>query len=222
MNLGELISQFRTQVDDTVTPKLGWKNPDLVVWFNEAENEACRRARLIVDSASDICQLSVAAGEESVELDPRIIYLRRVKMSGRNTPLWPTDFRDLDACAPGWQEVIGPVERYVRNWDTGVFRPYRIPEEDITITLTAVREPLRQMAGNGDKPEIKPRYHMALIDWVKYRAYSVRDSELNNEALANEALARFEREFGTKERASALEEEFHRNTLPFDNYDGSY
>lgn len=49
MTLEELIAQFRTDADDTARPYL-WGDDDLIRWFNEAVNEACRRSHLLVDS----------------------------------------------------------------------------------------------------------------------------------------------------------------------------
>lgn len=234
MKVGELIEIFRRQADDDGTPPK-WTEPELITWLNEAEREACRRARLLVDTRGTAVTVSgttttththgrvtLGSGTDFYDLDPRIIYLRRVKLAGRTLPLRAIDYRDLDQCAPGWEAHTGTVEGYVRGLDTGKFRPYRIPTASGTVTLTVVREPLVAMTNPNDQPEINPRYHLGLIDWVSYRAYMKKDAEIYSPDEAAQHLALFEAEFGTREKANALEEEWQRNNYPHDGEDGTF
>lgn len=238
MKAGEIIGLFRQQADDTADPGK-WTESELMTWLNEAEREACRRARLLVDSRGTAFtyavngtntattththgRITLGSGTDFYDLDPRIIYLRRVKLAGRTLPLRAVDYRDLDRCAPGWESHTGTVEGYVRGLDTGKFRPYRTPTSAGTVTLTVVREPLVAMTGPNDAPEINPRYHLGLIDWMAYRAYMKKDAEVYSPDEAAQHLALFEAEFGTREKANALEEEWQRNNNPHDDADGTF
>lgn len=240
MNVGDLEELWRrTHVDDVETPQL-WSTEEFVGWLSEAEVEACRRARLIVDSQTPyttavstsgtstttstarLCQLLLGSATEFYDLDPRVIYLRRVKLAGRSQPLKPMDYRDLDECRPGWEASTGSVSGYVRGLDSGKLRPYPIPTTAGTVGLLVVREPLEPLADPNDEPEIAARYHLALLDWVSYRAYMKKDTEALDPEAAAKHLGLFEAEFGTRKQSAALEEEWARNNLPFDGQDGSY
>lgn len=233
MKAVNLFTVFREQTGDENAPLL-WEDSELYRFLNEAEVEACRRARLIVDTQNvagvdNVCRITLANAVALYNLDRRVIYVRRALMAGRTIPLCGMDYRDLDEDQPGWQSRTGQVIGYVRGLDTGKFRPYRIPTTaslaaGSTVDLLVVREPLNPMsqADASDEPEINSRYHLALLDWVYWRAYSKKDSQAYDPKLAAEHLAMFEAEFGTREKAAALEEEYQRLTLP-DNYlDGTY
>jgi len=242
MEAGELFEIFRQQADDTATPRL-WQDDELMTWLNDAEVEACRRARLLVDSRGTAVtvrsattgtststtttththgRVTLGSGTDMYDLDPRIIYLRRVKLAGRTLPLEQIDYRDLDARIPGWEDHTGTVSAYVRGLDSGKFRPYRIPTTTGTCILTVVREPLQKMVELEHTPEIPSRYHINLLDWVYFRAYSKKDSQAYDANLAAQHLALFEAEFGTREKAAAFEEEWARNNLPHDGVDGNF
>lgn len=68
------------------------------------------------------------------------------------------------------------------------------------------------MASQNDEPEISRRYHDALVEWIKYRAFNSSDSDLYDPKKAAQALAEFEAEFGPP--VSAAEEQFS-----FEHYD---
>lgn len=228
----DLFTVFRGQADDTAAPQL-WSDAELYRWLNEAEVEACRRARLIVDTQNtagvdNVCRIQLVNGTAMYALDRRVIYVRRALMAGRTIPLCPMDYRDLDVDQPGWQSRTGQVVGYVRGLDSGKFRPYRIPTtaslvNGSTVDLLVVREPLRPMGqeDTDDEPEINSRYHLALLDWVFWRAYSKKDSEAYDPKLAAQHLAMFEAEFGTREKSAAMEEEYQRLTEP-NELDGNY
>ena len=68
--------------------------------------------------------------------------------------------------------------------------------------LSVVRLPLEDMANDTDEPEINKRYHLHLVDWMMYRAYSKQDSETVDMAKANKYLATFEAQFGRESTAN--------------------
>lgn len=201
MILTDLISVARYRVDDLVAPYL-WSDTEWTEYLNDAQNEACRRARLIVDSTTaSICSISLTNLGVTYPLDDRILFIKRVKLSGRVTPLLPASFKDLDRVVPGWEDETGEPTSYVKDMDDNLFRPYPTPAAAYTVNLTVIRLPLIVMDDSDQSPEIKPRWHLSLVHWMLYRAYSKQDSETRDAKKAAENLAMFENEFGKKSTA---------------------
>jgi hypothetical protein len=219
MKLGKIVELWRLAVDDTVQPYL-WSDSEAIAYAVDAENEACRRARLLIDSStSEICQLAVTAGDVSKTLDPRVIFIRRAIESGKTMPLARYNMRDLDECRLGWESNTGTIDGLVTDWETGKVRLYRIPTANTVINMTVVRLPLTDMNDLEDTPEINARFHEGLINWMIYRAYMKPDKETYDATRANTALEIFEGEFGRK--SGAEEEEWISRQFGADPFDGS-
>jgi len=219
MKLGKLIELLRQQLDDTAKPYL-WSDIELIAYINEAEREACRRARLIVDSTtSAICSISISASTAKYALDSRVISIRRAKLASRTIPLGWASYLDLDENRPGWETETGEIEAYNTDLNTGYILFYRIPTASDTVTLTVVREPLAEMNDLEETPEIPTRYHVNMLRWAMVQAYLKPDSETKNDELAqlNEAL--FTQEFGPKR--SALDEAYEYQHQ-YSTEDGAY
>ena len=200
MTLKDLILAARQESTDLAEPYL-WSDLEWTRYANDAEREACRRSRLIVDSkTAGVCTLSLTTAE-TVALDPRVLFIRRAKLATATTPLRRLSYRDLDRNLPGWEDVTGEPYGYVPDMHTALFRPYPTPTVSTTVNLTVVRLPLNDMANNVDEPEIHIRYHESLVFWMLYRAYSKQDSETLDKQKAAANLALFEAEFGKKSTA---------------------
>jgi hypothetical protein len=220
LTLLQLNTLFRQETDDQSAPYL-WSDAEVTDYANDAQNEACRRARLIRDSATAaVCQYAVAINNPVIALDLRVISVRRVKLASRSQPLTRRYLADMDALTPGWEALTGPVTDYVADYQTQAIRLFRTPTATDTLNLTVSRLPLADLAANGDVPEINPAYHRSLRFWMLYRAYSKRDAETNDPQRAKAALAMFEAEFGP--RSPAFEEEWAREQYGMDGADGSY
>ena len=80
MTLAELIASARADVDDAAATYL-CSDTRFKEFANEAEEQAARRGRLLLDSSTAaICQLAVTANTEFVDLDERIIFVRRIRV----------------------------------------------------------------------------------------------------------------------------------------------
>lgn len=266
MRLQGLIDAFREVAFDTVQPYL-FSDNQLILYANEAQVEACRRARLITDSltADDgiystntftgtdstatvtvtadhpICLHTVTASQASIRLDPRVIFVRRVKIASRELPLQKIRREDLDIAHPGWEDGDpGDVIAYCSNYQKfRIFFETKFPAAD-TVRLTVIREPLFPMSldvvtttqttsgtdtstitntATGVDPEIEPRYQLKLIDWMLWRALNNRDVEEKYDPEgAKEHLAMFEGEFGTAR--PAVEEIWIQERHGYDDYEG--
>ena len=232
MNLRDLILLFRTEVDDKAEPFL-WSDEELAEYATDAENEACRRARLLIDSTTaDICTYDVLAGDPWITLDPRVIFVRRAYVDTRTIRLSRLSYRDLDAI-PGWGAQTGTVQSFITDMATGKLRLYKYwPADDPppvppatatvmdTLRLTVVRLPLTPLTHLDDEIEIHERYARSLRHWMAHRAYLKRDEDTFDEKKSAQAEAMFAREFGAF--SGAIEEEWIERTQQADDIDGTF
>lgn len=221
MTLDELIEAFRREVDDTVNNPFLWDDDEIIFYANEAEQEACRRANLLIDSSNvEICLINIVAGEPNYDLDERVITVRRARLSSRSKPLKLISYKDLDESVAGWESNTGTPLYFFTDFDTNKLRLYPAPTADDTLILTVTRLPLFDLESGTDTPEINKRFHRSLLHWIKYRAYSKPDTETLDQEKSILFLQMFEAEFGPK--SSAINEIFNSRNLPYDNYDGSF
>ncbi len=219
MKASEIILAARRRVDDLAKPYLR-SDPLFLEDLAEAEIQACRRARLIVDSTDPLCTVAFDGTQTVADLDSRIIRVRRVRWVGRTELLQKIHRDDLDRERPGWEdETASEPTHFVVGMDTAKLRPYPTPDTAGTVQLTVARESLEAPKLDGE-PEIAGRYHRALVDWLMYRYYETQDSETRNDAKAEAALARFTAEFGPA--STAQNEVWAELQEGFDPDDGSY
>lgn len=205
MNLAELIEEARERVDDNVPNPYLVSDERWAAFANDAEREAARRARLIVDTSSQqFCRIVLGPNQALYPLDPKVLFVRRARVEGRESWLRRLSHKDLDPMGTSWLSATGEVEGFVPDLESRKFRPYRIPEVTTIAWLVVVRLPVEDMAQDEDEPEIPEAHHMGLVDWMEHRFYRIQDAEIRDEKAAGDALARFEANFG--KRSSAIEE----------------
>lgn len=218
MKLKELVRKARRRAQDLAEPGL-WTPTEWAEYATDAEIDACRRARLIVDTKTeDICTIAVAAGEPMYELDQRIIRITRVSLASRNDPLRKIRLDELDACYSGWRTATGYVERFCLEDTQDWIRFVRIPEVADTATLSVIRTPLKPLVSENDEPEINARWHEALVYGMLARAYLKDDTETLSPQKADVFEALFTREFGP--RPSAVDEQWTTMRHGFDDNEG--
>lgn len=199
MTLKELIAQFRIDHDDTKKPYL-WSDDAIRAWLNEAEREACRRGKLLVDSTTtEICYLTVAKGDPWLPYDQRIIRVLRAMPEGTDyvRPIPVTTHDRMDDYWPGWErEERSRLEALVENMESFRLRTYPVLTEELVLNLTVQRLPLCDMAKPEDSPEIPSLFHMSLLHWAKYKAYAVDDVDANDPKKSASGYALFREQFG--------------------------
>lgn len=196
MNLRQLIDAFRARAMDDETPPL-WSDEEITEYANEAEEEACRRASLLVDSSSAASQADMAAGDEYVELHESVIYVRRARLGSSGMPLTPVVSRTMDERVPGWElTAAGTPQVFVPDWESGKLRLWPPASASDVVAMTVVRTPLSEMAGDEDEPEIPKRYHRALLDYMLHQGYLKQDADTLDVAKAAKFEERFAAEFG--------------------------
>ena len=104
MKASKLIEVFRRDIRDTVKPYLVSDDAALL-YLNEAQIEAARRARLITDSTSPVATASVSAGDPDVEIDPRVVSIRRIRLASKTEQLRKIQAREMDGKT--WRRLTG-------------------------------------------------------------------------------------------------------------------
>lgn len=212
MNLGELETEFRDEVKDRKLPYL-WDKPFVARVANQAVEEACRRAHLLLDSdTAEVCSYGLRAGDTSFELHPSIVQIERMTATDANGIVYYLERHNvaqLDGYQSQWEAVNGLPFVVTMNLHTRKGRFYPKVDRDLTLALTVTRIPLEseRMKKDKDSPVIDPQYHFDLIHWMKHRAYSRDDIHTRNDAKAKEALGMFEAKFG---RSDPVTEEWMR------------
>ena len=197
MALRDLIDEFRYEASDNSSPYF-WTDYFLSRAASQAEQEACRRGALILDSSSPFCLISFGAGDSLLKLGGKILEIRRAKISSSGRKIDPVTSSQLDRNSGQWESETGEPIAYVTDYQTGHIRLYPTPTAADEIKLTVRRMPLADLVDDNDEPEIRPESHLGLVQWMLYRAYMRQDADTFNPTKAAAALAEFVREFGEK------------------------
>ncbi|MES2488545.1 MAG: hypothetical protein V4607_02050 [Pseudomonadota bacterium] len=202
MKLKDIIGGLRVILDDVAKPYL-WQDDKLTAYLNEAQVEACIRARLIPDKDSIITKVTVAANENEVELDPLITHVQRVYglISGERRSLSRTSIETLDAEYDGrWPSCKGQPRFFYDEIDYLGVHP--TPTVNTSLMLAVYRLPLEPMDAADDEPEIPERFQIHLIEWAAHLCFMRRDSDSQDKPRANDHEARFTAIFGERPTAN--------------------
>lgn len=207
MNLNELIISGQNQADEVIDkPDLLWSLAEWTEYANDAENEACIRANLILDQTSALAVITIVSGIATYSINEKIISIKRSKLASGTEPLVKTSRRVLDAVYPNWENDTGTVRSWLPD-GTNTIRLYKSPLADDTLNLMISRLPSTPML-LADKltvsPEIDSQYHLDLINWMMFRAYSKQDAETLDKGKAKEHLSRFIKRFGERPSANVI------------------
>lgn len=196
MNLADLIAAYRSDAVDNALPYLA-SDSDLTIWFAEAQEEACIRARLIYDTSTlAICKVQVTAGTRSYPLHAAVFEIAFATLTDGNGEVSKLDQMDrveLTRISPDWR-LKTERPKFLIHDDTRIELAFT-PDQDYELTIEAYRLPLQPIA-NG--LEIAGAHHRRLVDWALYRAYSRPDADLQDAEKAGNALANFEAYFGLR------------------------
>lgn len=188
MNLAEIRNEARVRLNDIKQPYFV-SDEFIDSSANEAEQEACIRARLIEDDSSEAAQINITTDTKRYRLHSSVLDVIGCELDSR----------------PGVQ---------FRGWDLNDSELIldAFPSADGVLNLTVIRTPLETMKADDDEPEISERHHRNLISWIEYRAYSLPDADLFNTNGAALGLAQFEAAFGKRHDANIQRK--HRRKSP--------
>lgn len=192
MTLAALLARCRSESEDETAPYL-WSDAEWTAGLNEAENEACIRARLIEDE--EIAG-AITAGDPYVSLPAKAFSVSRAVIVG-GSRLRLIERHELDLCGSSqWESETGTPDRAYRTGNR--LRLVPIPIEDGSLSVFAFCTPASQMVSGSDVPEISTRLHHHLVDWALRNAYRKPDVDTFDPAAAARHEAEFARVFGPR------------------------
>lgn len=206
MKARDIIKLFRIDVDDEAEPNL-WSDEEVLDYLNDAQNEAARRSRLLLDSSTTaITRIAVTGGLGLYALDPRVLFVRKIRFANKR-PLRRMNMQDMESRDPFWEDQQPSEPMYfIPDFEAGKVLLWPTPTDNDTLLLTVVRDPLEEVKDEDDTPEINARHHRSLRFWMAHRAYQKQDAEASDPQKAAFSLAMFEQEFGKK--SAAIDEEW--------------
>ncbi|RMX08503.1 hypothetical protein D8I35_05345 [Corticibacter populi] len=201
MTLSELIRRFRTLANDKVEPYF-WSDAELTDWFNDAQDQASVRGRLLRDTTTPaVCRIDLLAGQQAYPLHPALYEI--ISLQIQPAPDHPRrDVRRVAIKAPEW------LDQHARDWRAMDCPAIWALQDETTLTLVgklvdgevleieAYRLPLRRLDQPSDEPEIHQASHVHLIQWVLHQAFSIPDTEVFDPQRSINAEAAFTRYFG--------------------------
>lgn len=202
MNLGDLIKSFRVDAEDTVKPHL-FADADLIRLFNEAEDEAAIRSRLLFDNDPSRFEFSLSAGDTVIALDPKIIEIESACLiddGGFRYPLDQLDRQSMDRIRPYWRSEVSRPTAIIH--DDLSLSMNSVVDANYTLSMDGYRLPLKPMESMQDTPEISPAHHRHLVSWVLFRAFESPDADILDPKKSEKNLVKFEKYFGSRPDAS--------------------
>ncbi|WP_243350887.1 DUF6682 family protein [Stenotrophomonas acidaminiphila] len=208
-SLRQLIDDCREELDDAVAPYL-WGDELLIRYLNEAVEEACIRARLLVESRNpDVCRIALQAGQADYALHPSVYVIRRAALEDRpGEPLCRTSSAVLDGCREQWRTEQGRPSYVIRDRQTREVSLSPVPAEVGALLMTVWRVPTAAevMESDDDEPVIDAIHHRKLVHWACHRAFNKKDSERYSPQDADRQLTLFIDYFGDRPTARALQQ----------------
>ena len=193
MKLPSLMNSLRSLIDDVTAPYL-WEDDELRAYINEAEREAARRSRLILDKSTvSVTDISVVSGTSTYSLDSRVWGILRAKLDSEPRPLIKKPRQYFDSIN-NWESVTGTPIAYFRDRYTITLYPEPVAAD--TLSLDVIRLPLADMDTADDEPEIPSHLHYQLIYWAAHLAFLKHDAETFDERAAMRNADLFARHFG--------------------------
>jgi len=196
MTFAEIEASVRLTLDDNSTDDNLWTQAEILEYAQDAENEACERANLIIDNTSALTDIAVNTSTGTYGIAVTIITIESIKMSLGTSPLIETTERVLDLTESSWRTNTGTPRSYVKTPTNNIVL-YPIPIVADTANMTVTRFPTSPMTLLGS-PEIDSRYHAGLLFWILHRCYMKNDSETLNVDKAKDYGQQFVTWFGKK------------------------
>ena len=212
MTLDEAITKLREDfLDDTEEP-YRWADDTLVRYLNEAEEEACRRADLLIDDTTDsICVLDIVADTQRYTISPTILKVLSAYNITDGYPMYQIEKVSADDIYPDWKtEQLDSPQWFVLNENDTLDIVY-IPTEDFTMTMSVSRMPINTSKGASDDFEIPSKFQNDLMYYAAYLALNFEDVNTRKRNEADKYLAIFTSKFGKRPSAST---EMHRKRIP--------
>ncbi len=211
MDTTELLTMFRSEVDDAVVPYLV-SDALVYAYIDDAQKMFCRWTEGIEDGRS--FSLAIAPNVEWYDIDPAILKLRKAydATTGREVRVINTEKAEFYGVV--FDGRPGPVKTLVAGIEKHALRAWPMPNATATIPLEVFRLPRTVEAG--DDLEIDDQHQQHLLIWVKHRFYGIKDSEVYDKRASEEK----QQEFKDYCAAAKKEQERARRSAGTVNYGG--
>lgn len=201
MNRGQLRERLRSAyLDDTAQPYL-WEDALLDSLLEDAQQEAVIRSRNLVDKL----EVPLVKGQGSYTLPDAVLDIVRFRAPGVGS-LGRTSLEELDESG-SWEQRQGSPTHFAftstQLSGDGVLIVYPAPGSASTAALTIQRLPVALVDDNSE-PELPTHQHLFLLDWAAFRAFSLRDSDAEDQARATQHASAFADVFGDRLGATAM------------------
>lgn len=179
MNTTELLAVFREEVFDKELPYL-WSDELVYGYIDDAQKQFCRDTFGIEDSRS--YTIKTVIGTEWYAVDPKILRILGITepVTGNNVDILSID--QTVASGIRFQGKTGTVQAFINGMQKNMLRTYPIPNAAGTFPMRTLRLP--EDVASGDDFEIDDIHVRNLLPWVKFRAYSVQDTETADKTKA--------------------------------------
>lgn len=201
MTPARLYDLFRTDIVDTAKPYL-WSDDEVWEYMDEAQKQFTRLTGGISDSSSTLTQLSVAVGDEWLDISPRIIKIRHAQKTTNDAELQIVNFEDTELLQRdndyGIRRIFklnsdsGPLQYLVAGMERARLRLLPIPDTAEDIKLIVYRIPLEDITSDSQPDfEIEDQHHRPLLHWMKKLAYEKQDAETFDKDKSEKFEAKF-------------------------------
>jgi hypothetical protein len=192
MNSSEILEVFREEMNDAKAPYL-WSDALLFRYLNEAQEMFCRRTEGIEDSStSEICRLAITPGQDWYPISRKILKVREAinTLTGRPYEIMNMEKASTKGVLFGGNP--GPLKLFVTGLEKHKLRAWPLPNLAATVELRVFRLPLESITDEcGQELEIDEQHHLAMVTWMKHRAYGKEDAETFNRRKADEHEVQF-------------------------------
>ncbi|MBT9153396.1 MAG: hypothetical protein DDT39_00053 [Firmicutes bacterium] len=210
--VGELITLFRSEVDDPVRFEgddgaLLWKQADALAYFTEGLDRVLKRTETLYRQAA----LPVVAGQRLVRLPPTVRHIRDAVLRSTRRQLYEINANDparfFAASDYGRSLLVaddspGAPTAYTRDLNANGLWLDRVPPAADTIDIQFSAVLAEPLGLDDDLPVTDAEDQRLVLTFMKYRAYAKQDADTVD--LRRSELFRVEFERHLSERAVDL------------------
>ncbi len=178
MTLSSLMAIVRQRIDDRQEP-YRIDNETLVDFINEAEQEACRRAHLLIDKDTDsTCRILVVPGKSIYRLSPKVLKIRACYIGPyirANTLSWSASTKSLVDSGNGFlnagfaERNIITVMGFSKSGNNGIFTIANVTAGNIVVNETGISDETLgesvMAVVEGEQRELPKKTPFELNDW---------------------------------------------------------
>ncbi len=195
-----LLQYWRTQVHDTKKPYL-WTDAEALLYMNLAYFEWVRLIGGLRDSTSSLAAITLPAGLDTFQLDPKIIRVLSARDTVRGLPIRVVNSMMPEGLNPSVSR-LGQVRTLIMGEGESTMRVIDTPTEDTPLKLVIRRYPLEEVTAASDAFEIRDEQTEFLVYGMMQRAFLKDDPDAYDKGRSDRAMSQFRAEAAAAKTAS--------------------